>query len=46
MARRLRMFGRGWSADEAGDPPLDDALAEGTLDIATRYLRSETWLLD
>ncbi len=46
MTRRLRMFGRSWAADGASPTPPDDSLAEGTLDIATRYLRSETWLLD
>jgi len=48
MTRRLRLFGRAWTAPGAADVPPDEAeeLAEGTIDIATRYLRSETWLLD
>lgn len=46
MTRHLRMFGRSWSVGSASEPTPDEALAEGTLDIATRYLRSETWLLD
>ncbi|WP_372593679.1 phosphotransferase enzyme family protein [Actinotalea sp.] len=48
MTRRLQNYGRLWST--TGPTPVDpeeaEALAEGTLDIATRYLRSETWLLD
>ncbi len=44
MIRRLRMFGRLWST--GGDAARSEELAEGTLDVATRYLRSETWLLD
>ena len=40
MTRRLRKLGRAWPAGGSAD------LAEGTLDVATRYLRSETWLLD
>lgn len=48
MTRRLRMFGRAWTVPGAADVLPDEAeeLAESTIDIATRYLRSETWLLD
>jgi len=48
MARRLQVFGRALSSPGVAATSADEgeALAEGTLDIATRYLRSETWLLD